>query len=151
MKHMHGHKKLGKDAKHRQAILRNLTRALLTRERVLTTITKAKQLKPFAEKIITRAKQDTLHNRRLLYSELDNSKLLVKLFEDIAKRYAKRAGGYTRLIKVGMRKGDGSEMCYLELTPELLTKVSTQADKPSARKSPDAEKASVKPAQKRLA
>ncbi|BBM88695.1 50S ribosomal protein L17 [Spirochaetota bacterium] len=132
MRHLVKTKRIGKDSKHKRAILRNLSRALISRERVLTTIAKGRLLRGFIEKLITRAKTNTLHNRRIVYKDLYDASLLTKLFDNIAKRYESRPGGYTRIIKVGMRKGDGSEMCYVEFVPELLR----DTDKTTSSKAP---------------
>ena len=120
MRHKNKVKKLGKDAKHRKSILRNLTLSILNKERIKTTKTKAKIFRSFIEKIIHRAKIDSLHNRRIVYKDVRNTKLLLKLFQDIAKRYLDRNGGYTRIIALGLRKGDASEMCYIELVEQTL-------------------------------
>lgn len=117
MRHRVAHRKLGRTTPHRQALLRNLATALFERERIRTTLPKAKELRPFAERLITLAKRedDRLHARRLAARHLQDPAVLKKLFETLGARYATRPGGYTRILRLGPRKGDGAEMAYLEL------------------------------------
>ena len=117
MRHRVAHRKLGRTTPHRQALLRNLATALFERERIRTTLPKAKELRPFAERLITLAKRedDRLHARRLAARHLQDPAVLKKLFETIGARFATRPGGYTRILRLGPRKGDGAEMAYLEL------------------------------------
>lgn len=111
---------LGKDRKHRIALLRNLAQSFIRHERIKTTKTKARIFRSYIEKLITRAKVDSLHNRRMIFKDVKNTHLLKKLFENIAKRYQNRPGGYTRTYKLIPRIGDASEMCIIELVPEFL-------------------------------
>ncbi len=120
MRHKVRNKKIGKDSKHKSALLKNLALSFLRKERIKTTLTKAKVFRPFIEKVITRAKVDNLHNRRIVYKKIRNTNLLKKLFINIAKRYLNRNGGYTKIYKLGKRKGDGAQVCYIELVPELI-------------------------------
>ncbi len=120
MNHRSKIKKLGKDRKHRKAMLRNLSTSLLKSEKIKTTLPKAKVLKSFVEKIITRSKSDTVHHRREVYKNIKNTRILKKLFEDIGKRYKNQKGGYTRIYKAIRRKGDGATQCYIELVSEKL-------------------------------
>ena len=120
MKHRLKSIKLGKDSKHRKALLRNLATSLLKSERIRTTTTKAKQLRPFVEKLITRAKKDTLHHRRLVYRDIKKREVLKKLFENIGQRYQNRNGGYTRIYKLHQRKGDDAQMSLIELVEEKM-------------------------------
>lgn len=113
--------RLGKDRKHRISILRNLAIAFIRHEKITTTKAKARVFRPFIEKMITRAKVDNLHNRRLVFRDIKNTLVLKKLFENVAKRYIERPGGYTRVYKLLQRTGDASEMCIIELVPEFLT------------------------------
>lgn len=122
MRHKVRSLKLGKDSAHRKALLKNLATDLFNHEKITTTITKAKFLKSYAEKLITKAKVDNLHNRRIVYKHIRNTEILKKVFEDLGKRFATRNGGYTRLYKLNPRKGDASEMCIIELVEELLVK-----------------------------
>jgi large subunit ribosomal protein L17 len=120
MNHQNGVKKIGKDSRHRIALLKGLATSLFRHEHVVTTTAKGKSLKSFAESLIERGKVDTLHNRRMAYRAIRDTAVLKKLFENIGKRYQNRKGGYTRLLHLGMRKGDGGETCRVELVEELL-------------------------------
>ena len=117
MRHRVAHRKLGRTTPHRIALLRNLATALFEKERIRTTLPKAKELRPFAEKLITLAKReaDRLHARRLAARDLQDPAVVKKLFDAIGPRFATRPGGYTRILHLGPRKGDGAEMAYLEL------------------------------------
>jgi len=117
MRHRVAHRKLGRVTPHRTALLRNLATALFERERIRTTLPKAKELRPFAERLITLAKRegDRLHARRLAARDLQDPAVVKKLFDTIGARFASRPGGYTRILRLGPRKGDGAEMAYLEL------------------------------------
>jgi large subunit ribosomal protein L17 len=117
MRHRVAHRKLGRTTPHRIALLRNLATALFEKERIRTTLPKAKELRPFAERLITLAKRDTdrLHARRRAARDLQDPAVVKKLFETIGARFATRPGGYTRILHLGPRKGDGAEMAYLEL------------------------------------
>ena len=116
MRHQKKRNKLSRDAGHRKALIRNLCAQVLQHERVETSQAKAKVIKPEVEKLITLAKRGDLHARRQALSELNQDKFVVhKLFEEIAPRYADRNGGYTRILKLGPRHSDSTEMVYLEL------------------------------------
>ena len=116
MRHQKTRHKLSRDASHRKALLANLCKEVIEHERIKTSQAKAKAVKPKVEKLITLAKRGDLHARRLALSELGQDKFLVhKLFEEIAPRYAERPGGYTRIIKLGPRRSDSTEMVFLEL------------------------------------
>ena len=117
MRHRVAHRKLGRVTSHRLALLRNLATALFERERIRTTLMKAKELRPYAEKLITLAKRGDLHARRQAMSTLQHPDkgVIYKLFEEIAPRYSARPGGYTRILKLGPRSSDSTEMVYLEL------------------------------------
>jgi large subunit ribosomal protein L17 len=117
MRHNVAHRKLGRVTPHRIALLRNLATALFERERIRTTLPKAKELRPFAEKLITLAKRDDdrLHARRQAARHIQDPKVVQKLFDTIGARFATRPGGYTRILRLGPRHGDGAEMAYLEL------------------------------------
>ena len=113
MRHaVHG-RKLGRTTAHRRALFRNQLESLVEHERITTTLQKAKELRPIAEKMVTKGKKDTLHARRQARRWL-NRHLVQKLFDDIAPRFAERQGGYTRILKLGPRKGDGAEMALIE-------------------------------------
>ena len=116
MRHQKNRHKLGRDAAHRKALLANLSKELIEHERIETTVAKAKAVKPEVEKLITLARRGDLHARRQALSALGQDKFAVyKLFEEIAPRYADREGGYTRILKLGPRKSDSTEMVFLEL------------------------------------
>jgi large subunit ribosomal protein L17 len=117
MRHRVAHRKLGRITPHRIALLRNLATALFEKERIRTTLPKAKELRPFAERLITLAKRDDdrLHARRLAARHIQEPAVVKKLFDTIGSRFATRPGGYTRILRLGPRKGDGTEMAYLEL------------------------------------
>jgi large subunit ribosomal protein L17 len=117
MRHRVGYRKLGRITPHRTALLRNLATALFERERIRTTLMKAKELRPFAEKLITLAKRDDdrLHARRLVLRDIQDQTVVRKLFDNLGARFATRPGGYTRILRLGPRKGDGAEMAIVEL------------------------------------
>jgi large subunit ribosomal protein L17 len=116
MRHQKQRNKLSRDSAHRRALMRNLCREVIQHERITTSQAKAKAVKPKLEKLITLGKRGDLHARRLALSELSQDKFLVhKLFEEIAPRYAERPGGYTRIVKLGPRRSDSTEMVFLEL------------------------------------
>ena len=117
MRHARAGKKLGRDSAHRKALYSNLAGALITHGRIQTTEAKAKAVKPEIEKLITLARKGDLHARRQAMSILQhpNKGVIYKLFEEIAPRYADRPGGYTRILKLGPRPSDATEMVYLEL------------------------------------
>jgi len=125
MRHNVAHRKLGRVTEHRIALLRNQAMALLRHERIETTLPKAKELRPFVERLITIAKRGvaaagesngkTLHARRLVLAELPDKDIVGKLFEELAPRFAERPGGYTRILKIGFRRGDSAEVAQVEL------------------------------------
>ena len=116
MRHGKQRHKLSRDSAHRRSLLRNLSRELIVHERIKTSQAKAKAVKPKVEKLITLAKRGDLHARRQALSELGQDKFIVhKLFEEVAPRYAERPGGYTRIVKLGPRRSDSTEMVFIEL------------------------------------
>ena len=116
MRHGRTRHKLSRDTAHRKALLRTMSKQLIEHERIRTSQAKAKAVKPEVEKLITLAKRGDLHARRLLLSKLGQDKFAVhKLVEEIAPRYATRPGGYTRIVKLGPRRSDSTEMVFLEL------------------------------------
>jgi large subunit ribosomal protein L17 len=116
MRHQKKRNKLSRDSGHRKALVRNMCSQILQHERVKTTEAKAKVVKPEVERLITLAKRGDLHARRQALSELNQDKFVVhKLFEEIAPRYGSRPGGYTRILKLGPRRSDSSEMVFIEL------------------------------------
>ena len=115
MKHNIVHRKLNRTTAHRKALLMNLSNALLKHEQITTTLPKAKELRPFVEKIITLGKKDSLHARRKAISILHDEKNINKIFGTFATRYKERNGGYTRIIKLGNRFGDNAPTAVIEL------------------------------------
>jgi large subunit ribosomal protein L17 len=115
MRHAKAGKKLGRDSAHRKALYSNLTGALIEHGRIETTEAKAKAVKPFAEKMITLGKRGDLHARRQALAALRSNDVVHHLFAEVAPRFTERAGGYTRIVKIGQRQGDAAEMAYLEL------------------------------------
>jgi len=108
-------RRLGGSASHQKAILSNLAQELFWDERVTTTVAKAKMLRPYAEKMITKARRGSLHDRRLILRDIGDTEVVTRLFDEVAPRYAERHGGYTRLLRLGPRRGDGAEMAIVEL------------------------------------
>jgi large subunit ribosomal protein L17 len=127
MKHKIKGRKLNRNSSHRKALLRNLSIALIEKERIKTTVPKAKELRPFVEKIVTIAKVDSLANRKLVISILGNVDITAKLFKIISPRVLNRNGGYTRIIKNGFRVGDMAPMAIMEFVDynanEIIEKV----------------------------
>ena len=115
MRHKLGGRKLNRTSSHRKAMFRNMAAALLKHEQITTTLPKARELRPYVEKLITLAKHGGLSNRRLAHTRLMDDAQLVKLFDVLAARYADRAGGYTRVIKAGIRASDAAPMAVIEL------------------------------------
>ena len=115
MRHGVAGRKLGVTSSHRQAMFRNMACALLKHEQITTTLPKAKELRPVAEKLITLGKRGGLHARRLLYGKLRDDRIVDKLIGALAERYRARAGGYTRVLKAGVRFGDAADMAVIEL------------------------------------
>lgn len=114
MRHRVGHRKLGRTSSHRQAMFRNMAAALVKHEQITTTLPKAKELRPYVEKLITLAKKGGLANRRLAMSRMMDETQLKKLFEVLGPRYAERAGGYIRVLKAGIRRDDAAPMAIIE-------------------------------------
>ncbi|APL95531.1 50S ribosomal protein L17 [Sphingobium sp. TA15] len=115
MRHKVGHRKLQRSAGHRNSLLRNLAASLIKHEQILTTTPKAKELRPYVEKLITLAKKGGLSNRRLAHARLQDDAQLTKLFDVLAERYKDRNGGYTRVIKAGIRASDAAPIAIIEL------------------------------------
>ncbi len=114
MRHNNAGKQLGRDSKHRRSLFRNLVTALLEHGKIETTVTKAKEIKPIAEKIITIGKRGTLHDRRQVLAYVKSETVVSKLFESIAPRLLDRAGGYFRVVRTRRRLGDSAEMAIIE-------------------------------------
>lgn len=115
MRHRNKGRQLSRTASHREALLRNLATSLFRHGRITTTTAKAKELRPFAERLITLAKRGDLHARRLARRKIQDGDVLHTLFDAIGPRFAARPGGYTRILKTGHRQGDGAEMAFIEL------------------------------------
>jgi large subunit ribosomal protein L17 len=122
MRHRVGTKKLKRDVGARKALLRGLVTSVIQEERVITTVPKAKAVKPLVEQMITLAKRDTLHTRRQAASFLTTPMSVKKLFDTLGTRFGQRAGGYTRIVRIGPRKGDGAEQAMIELVGSELVK-----------------------------
>ena len=122
MRHLKAGYKLKRDKDERRGLLRNLVLSVIQEERIVTTPQKAKAAKPLVEKMITLAKRDSLHSRRMAAAFLDHPKGVQKLFDKLGTRFGTRNGGYTRIVKLGWRKGDGAEQVMLELVGSELVK-----------------------------
>jgi len=138
MKHRRGFNPLNRMAAHRKALHRNMVTSLFRQERIRTTKAKALEIRRTAEKMITRAKEDTVHNRRIVSSRLFDEGIVAKLFSNIAPRMKDRNGGYTRIIKLGERKGDAAEVVILELVDFKLDTSEKKKTKKGDEKSKDA-------------
>jgi large subunit ribosomal protein L17 len=119
MRHAVKGRKLGRTTSHREALFRNQLQSLMDKERIITTLPKAKELRPLAERVITRGKQGTVHARRWALRWLLRRDLVKKLFDDIAPRFSERPGGYLRIVKLGPRQGDGAEMAVIEMVDRI--------------------------------
>lgn len=115
MRHNKKFNHLGRTKAHRDALLANMTVSLIMHKRIFTTLAKAKALRVYAEPLINRAKEDTMANRRLVFSYLQNKEAIKELFNDVAQKIADRPGGYTRILKTGNRLGDNAKTCFIEL------------------------------------
>jgi large subunit ribosomal protein L17 len=164
MRHAVKGRKLGRTSSHREALFRNQLQSLVEKEKIITTLPKAKELRPIAERVITRGKHGTLHDRRWVLRWVLKRDLVKKVFDDIAPRFTERPGGYLRIVKLGPRQGDGAEMAVLELVereaaaaapePEPKKAKEPKAKEPKPKKEakdskPKAAEAKPKPAPKR--
>ncbi len=141
MRHRNAHRKLGRTSSHRTALLRNQAEALLRHERIETTVPKAKELRPYVERLITIAKRGVKANdpkgvslsaRRLVMRDVLNETVVTKLFDVLAPRFMERAGGYTRVLKLGHRRGDAAEMAQIELLGSEFDPKKAEAEKKAA-------------------
>lgn len=132
MRHQKKHK-LGRPSSQRKALLRSLVTSFLEKERITTTLAKAKAARPVAEKMITLGKEDTLHRRRRALRYIYKKDIVRKLFEDIGPRFVERPGGYTRIIKLAQRAGDGANMAVLELVGKEFEKKSKKKESASEK------------------
>ncbi len=163
MRHRKKISKLGRTASHRKATLKNLATALITHHKIRTTLTKAKAARSHVERLITYGKKDSVHSRRLAFKFLQNRTLVKKLFDEIAPTYADRKGGYTRIVKLGQRNGDGANLAILQLVgfeenvieakPKKKTRAKTAKSEPKKAGTAAKEKAEAaeKPAKKAAA
>jgi len=140
MRHRNAGRKLGRKTPHRISMFRNLVTSLLDKERVRTTLPRAKEVRPIAERMITLGKRESLHARRQALAFVKDPEVVAKLFKTLAPRFAERNGGYTRIIRLGFREGDGARMAILELIGSGY-KAAKGDGKKGAKKSKKAEKA----------
>ncbi len=156
MRHNKKFNHLGRTADHRQAMLANLTISLIMHKRITTTLAKAKALKKYAEPLITRCKDDSTNSRRVVFSYLQNKEALKELFGPVAEKVGDRPGGYTRIIKLGNRLGDGAQTCFIELvdfdenmakTPKAAKR--TRRSRKSSAAAPAAEATTETPAEEK--
>ena len=133
MRHNKKFNHLGRKKAHREALLANMTIALILRKRIFTTLAKAKALRVYAEPLINRAKEDTMHNRRVVFSYLQNKEAVTELFREVAQKIADRPGGYTRILKTGNRLGDNAKTCFIELVDYNENMLKEKAAKKATR------------------
>ena len=139
MRHGVSGRKLGVTSTHRVAMLRNMATSLIKHEQITTTLPKAKELRPYVERIITLGKRGDLHARRQAYAQIRDERVVDKLFTTIAERYKARAGGYTRVLKAGMRYGDAADMAVIELVErDVAAKGQDSGPKPEATEEQEA-------------
>ncbi len=141
MRHNKNYNHLGRKAGHRKALMSNMAASLILHKRIETTVAKAKAVKQFVEPLVTKSKEDTTHQRRVVFSYLKQKEAVTELFRTIAPKIAERPGGYTRILKTGFRLGDGAEMCIIEFvdfneayTTGVVPAAATEA-KPKTRRS----------------
>lgn len=136
MNHRSSFNSLNRDAGHRRATLKSMVTALLKYERIKTTKAKAIEVRRKAEKMITRAKLDSVHNRRIIRRQVEDKAILAKLFTDVGPRFTARPGGYTRILKIGRRTGDAAEMVLLELVERKTSEKPKRGKKAESQKAP---------------
>ena len=129
MKHRIGFNALGRMSAHRKALIRNMVISLFRYEKITTTKAKAKEIRKTAEKLVTRAKEDSVHNRRIAAKRIHDKAVLAKLFKELGPRYQSRPGGYTRILKLGYREGDGGEVVILELVDRKVKEKKPKKEK----------------------
>ena len=137
MRHGIANKKLNRTSEHRKALLKNMLNSLIKYEQIKTTLPKAKFLKPEADKIITLGKKDTLHNTKMLVSQLQNNTSANKVKKTLSKRYEKRSGGYTRIVRAGFRYGDNAPMAIIEFVDRDIEAKKVDKKKKDTTKTPD--------------
>ena len=135
MRHNLGYRKLNKSGEHRKALFKNMLNSLIKYEQIITTLPKAKELKPQIDKVITIGKKNILSNKKRLFSKLQNQSSVKKVFEELSKRYSKRNGGYSRVLKAGFRTGDDAPMAVIELVDRNIE--ARKIDKPKKVKEED--------------
>ena len=128
MRHNLGYRKLNKTSEHRKALFKNMLNSLIKYEQIITTLPKAKELKPQIDKVITIGKKNDLANKKKLFSKLQNQFSVKKVFSELSKRYSKRSGGYSRVLKAGFRTGDDAPMAVIELVDRNIE--AKKIDKP---------------------
>jgi len=149
MRHRMDGRKLGRTKAHREALMRNLSTALIDKEKIVTTLPKAKELRRYAEKLVTISKKETLHARRQVLRRIKDKDVVAKLFDTLSARYAQRPGGYTRIIKLGPRLGDHAEMAVVEFVGGEKAAKAAEETTTDAAESADSEAAGTKkPAKK---
>ena len=146
MRHGLGYRKLNKTGEHRKALFKNMLNSLIKYEQIITTLPKAKELKPQIDKVITIGKKNDLSNKKKLFSKLQNQSSVKKVFNELSKRYSKRSGGYSRVLKAGFRTGDDAPMAVIELVDRNIE--ARKIDKPkkiqNKKKDQTEEKAAIK-------
>src|SRR6476659_2204005 len=147
MRHGDGLRKLGRTSSHRQAMLRNMTVSLLRHEEIRTTLPKAKELRRVAEPMITLGKHPSLANRRLAFDRLRDRDIVAKLFDDLGPRFAKRNGGYLRILKMGFRKGDNAPLALVTLLDRPENEAAAAGDEDAKGESKASKKTEKKEAQ----
>ena len=148
MRHRVAGRKLGRTGEHRLAMMRNMSTSLLDKEKITTTLAKAKEVQRFAEKLVTLSKRETLHARRLVARHVHDRAVVAKLFDTLSARYASRPGGYTRILKLGPRRGDNAEMALIELVGAAGASDADDApSKPRSSRAKPAKKAPKKKAE----
>jgi large subunit ribosomal protein L17 len=134
MRHNRAGRKLGRVSEHRRALFRNQLLSLMQHERIITTLPKAKELRPIAERMVTLGRKNTVHARRLAARWIADREVIKKLFSEIAPRFANRPGGYTRIVKLGPRKGDGAELAILEFVDYKLPEAAKEKKEQKQKK-----------------
>jgi large subunit ribosomal protein L17 len=145
MRHAVKGRKLGRTTSHREALFRNQLQSLVEKEKIVTTLPKAKELRPIAEKVITRGKHGSVHDRRWVLRWVLKRDLVKKVFDDIAPRFQERPGGYLRIVKLGPRQGDGAEMAVLELVEREAAAAAASPAEEKKKAGKGAKKAAAKP------
>ena len=141
MRHKLGYRKLNKTSEHRKALFKNMLNSLIKYEQIVTTLPKAKELKPQIDKVITLGKKSDLSKKKHLFSKLQDQKSVKKVFETFSKRYANRKGGYSRVLKAGFRTGDDAPMAVIELIDRDVNAI--KVDKPKKVQTPKKDKESL--------